>query len=186
LARGLDRVLEDATLPIPDSLRALIAELWAEREMLCQRLEKLDAELDRIARQDALSKRLMSVPGVGPIIATALLAKQIEPARFANARQFAAYFGIVPDQRSSGKQVRTAGMSKRGDSHIRSLMINGAHSALMRAKAGSADPHHARICRWLERLGKRGAAVRLANRNLRILYALMKDGGTYREHAPMP
>ena len=186
LARGLDRVLEDVTQPIPDCLRELRAELLAEHDMLCQRMEKLDAERSRIAKQEPLSRRLMTVPDVGPIIATALLCKEIDPTQFPNARMFAAYFGVVPDQRSGGNRVCTTGMSKRGDGYIRSLLINGAHSALQRVDAKSDGPHPARLHRWEERLGKRSAAVRLANRNLRIMYALMKNGGSYHDQAATP
>ncbi len=185
LAQGLARVLEDATQPIPDRLRELIDELWAEREMLCQRLEKLDAELLSIAKQDPLARRLMTVPGVGPITATALLCKEIDPALFLSARLFAAYFGVVPDQHSSGNRMRLKGMSKRGDGYIRSLLINGAHAVLQRVDPVSEDPHHARLRGWKKRLGSKGAAVRVANRNLRIMYALMKNGGGYRDGTTM-
>lgn len=185
LAQGLARVLEDATQPIPDRLRELIAELWAERDMLCQRLDKLDAELLGVAKQDPLAKRLMTVPGVGPITASALLCKEIDPAQFLSARLFAAYFGLVPDQHSSGNRVRLKGMSKRGDGYIRSLLINGAHAVLQRIDLASEDPRQARLRSWKSRLGSKGAAVRLANRNLRIMYALMKTGDGYHEGARM-
>lgn len=179
LSRGIDRVLEDATQPIPDVLRALLAELWAEHAMLSQRLEALDEQLQRVMRQDPIARRIATIPGVGPISSTAVVCKELDPLNFANSRFFAALFGIVPDQHSSGNRIRTTGMSKRGDGYIRSLLINGAHSVLQRVTAVSQGPDHARLRAWKERLGAKEAAIRLANRNLRIIYVLMKNGGTY-------
>lgn len=175
-------VLEDATLPIPTRLRELVSELWAEWETLTQRIDALDGELQSVARSDELTTRLMTVPGVGPMTATALVCKELDPAHFADARQFAAYFGLVPDQDSSGSKIRLKGMSKRGDGYIRSLLISGAQSVLRRVPVDSDERRHRRLRQWKERVGTKGAAVRLANRNLRIVYALMKNGGTY-QHA---
>jgi transposase len=121
----------------------------------------------------------MTVRGIGPITATALLAKQVEPERFANARQFAAYFGIVPDQHSSGQKVRLGKMTKRGDAYVRSLMVVGSHAVLKQLRPDSEHPDDRRLQRWLQRLGRKGAAVRLANRNLRIAWVLLCSEQTY-------
>jgi len=111
ISQTLPRVLEDATQPLPDLLRELIDELLGER------INELTTRLEYAANADQTAWRLMTVRGIGPIIATALLAKETVPERFANARQFAAYFGLVPEQNSSGQKVRLGGMSKRGDSY---------------------------------------------------------------------
>lgn len=177
----LDRALCDASLPIPDRLRDAIAELWAEHQGLGIKVAELDRELAQVAKRNPVTERLMTIPGVGPTTATALVCKDINPQRFANARQFAAYFGLVPDQHSSGNKVRLKGMSKRGDSYIRSCLINGAHAVVRRVKPDSDDPRRRHIQRWIQRLGSKGAAVRLANHNLRVIYALMKTGGVYRD-----
>jgi transposase len=121
----------------------------------------------------------MTVRGIGPITATALLAKQTEPERFANAWTFAAYFGTVPEQDSSGQKVRLGKMSKRGDTYLRSLMIEGAHAVLQRVAADSQQPDGRRLLRWMYRHGRKGAAIRLANRNLRILWVLLQNEQTY-------
>lgn len=182
----LRQVLEDASLPIPFRLRDLIADLWAEWECLGERMAALDAELQSVATTDPLTRRLMTVPGVGPMTATALVCKDLNPERFANARQFAAYFGVVPDQASSGNRIRLRGMSKRGDGYVRSLLINGAHAVLRQVNPACEERKHPhRLRRWKEKLGSKAAAVRLANRNLRIMYALLKNGGSYREDAAM-
>ena len=111
---------------------------------------------------------------------TAMLAKQTEPERFANARQFAAYFGTVPDQHSSGATVRLGKMSKRGDGYIRSLMIQGAHAVLKQLRTDSQAPDDRRLLRWRQHHGAKGAAVRLANRNLRIIWVLLQSEQVYR------
>ncbi len=174
------RVLEDATQPLPDLLRELIAELLGEWGQLGERVNVLTGRLETAANEDETAKRLMTVRGVGPIIATALLAKQTEPERFANARLFAAYFGLVPSQHSSGEKNRLGGMSKNGDAYLRSLTIQGAHAVLRQIRPDSEQPDDRRLWRWISRLGRKQAAVRLANRNLRILWVLLQNDQTYR------
>lgn len=174
------RVIEDATWPVPDALRELVADLMAEWDHLGLRIDILTAQLTEIARRDEVARRLMTARGVGPIIATALIAKQPRPERFASARQFAAYFGLVPNQHSSGQRIRLGRMSKRGDGYLRSLAIQGAQAVLQQVRADSTAADDQRLLRWLQRHGKKGAAVRLANRNLRIAWALLKGDGVYR------
>ncbi|MCL2021317.1 MAG: transposase, partial [Betaproteobacteria bacterium] len=114
-----------------------------------------------------------------PIIATAVIAKQTEPERFANARQFAAYFGTVPDQHSSGSKMRLGRMSKRGDAYLRSMMIEGAHAVLKHVSPDSQESDDRRLLRWIHRHGRKGAAIRLANRNLRIVWVLLQNDQNY-------
>src|SRR5437868_2102913 len=180
ISQTLPRVLEDATQPLPDLLRELIDELLGEWRQLGERINVLTGRLESAANEDKTAKRLMTVRGIGPIIATALLAKETEPERFANARQFAAYFGLVPDQDSSGSKVRLGRMCKRGDSYVRSLMVQGAHAVLRQLRPDSEQPDDRRLQRWLSRLGRKEAAVRLANRNLRIVWVLLQNDQTYR------
>ena len=177
--RRIPEILEDASQPIPDPLRELIDELLAEWRQLGERISVLSGRLEAQARADQTAQRLMSVRGVGPIIATALLAKQTQPERFANARQFAAYFGLVPEQHSSGEKVRLGRMGKQGDGYIRSLAIQGAQAVLQQLRPDSEQPDDRRLLRWQQRLGRKGAAVRLANRNLRILWVLLQNEQTY-------
>ncbi len=179
ISQGIPRVLEDATQPLPDILRELIDELLAEWRHLGERIQVLNGRLEAAANADETAKRLMTVRGVGPIIATALLAKQTHPERFANARFFAAYFGLVPNQHSSGDKIRLGKMTKRGDGYLRSLMIQGAHSVLKQLRPDSPHTDDRRLLAWLNRLGRKDAAVRLANRNLRILWVLLQNEQTY-------
>lgn len=180
ISQKVPRVLEDATQPLPDMLRELLDEMLGEWRHLGERINVLTGRLETAANDDKTAKRLMSIRGVGPIIATAMIAKQTEPERFANARQFAAYFGMVPDQHSSGEKVRLGKMTKRGDGYLRSLMIQGSHAVLMQLRPDSQQPDDQRLLRWLNRLGRKEAAVRLANRNLRIIWALLQNEQTYR------
>lgn len=147
---------------------------------LTERIAQLDRELAQAAQHEPQARRLMSVPGIGPIIASALLCKQIDPDRFASSRQFAAYFGLVPDQHSTGGKVRLGRMSKRGDRYLRSQLLQGAHAVLQQVPAHPDAPGMARLQRWLQRHGRKGAAVRLANRNLRIVWNLLRHDTVYR------
>lgn len=179
------RVIEDATQPVPDALRELVADLLAEWNHLGLRIEALTARLSEIARQHDVARRLMTVRGFGPLIATALVAKESRPERFANARQFAAYVGLVPDQHSSGSRIRLGRMSKRGDGYLRSQAIQGAHAVLQQVRPDSPAADDQRLLRWLQRHGRKGAAVRLANRNLRIAWTLLQSDGVYRRERGM-
>ncbi|WP_248917783.1 IS110 family transposase [Pseudomonas entomophila] len=179
VSHGVPRILEDTTQPLPDLLRELLDELLAEWRYLSERIAILTGRLETAAQADKVACRLMTIRGVGPIITTAMLAKQPEPSRFPNARQFAAYFGLVPDQHSSGKKVRLGKMSKRGDGYLRSMMIQGAHAVLSHLKPDSDQPDDRRLLRWLTRLGRKEAAIRLANRNLRIIWVLLQGEQVY-------
>lgn len=180
IRQRLPRLLEDATVALPPLLRELVAELLGEWEQLGERVGRLTGRLEMAAREDETAKRLMTIRGVGPIIATALLAKQTEPKRFKDARTFAAYFGLVPKQSSSGEKVRLGGMSKHGDAYIRSLAVQGAHAVLKQLRPDSSQPDDRRLQRWMSRVGRKETAVRLANRNLRIIWALLQNNEVYR------
>lgn len=180
IRQRIPRVLEDATVPLPDLLRELLDELMTEWLFLSESVSRLTVRLEKAAKEDETARRLMTIRGVGPIIATALLAKQTQPERFANARMFAAYFGVVPSQNSSGERVRLGRMSKQGDAYVRSLAIQGAHAVLKQLRPDSQQPDDRRLQRWVSRLGTREAAVRVANRNLRIIWALLQNNQSYR------
>ncbi|MDZ7791887.1 MAG: IS110 family transposase [Xanthomonadales bacterium] len=175
LRAKVDRVLEDATVPIPDLLRELIAELWAEWQTLSARIDAVTDRIKQTVTSNATARRLMTIRGFGPILSSALLCKETATDRFANGRRFAAYFGVVPKQNSSGEKVRLGKMTRAGDAYIRSLAIQGAQSVLQRVPADAEGRDNRRLLRWKQRHGTKGAAVRLANRNLRIAWALLRD-----------
>lgn len=174
LVRTVDRTLEDATLPIPDRLRELIAELMGEWHGHRERLARIDAELATLSRADPVARHLREIRGVGSIVSTAMACKGLDPERFANGRQFAAYFGITPSQHSSGQKVRLGRMSRRGDAYLRSALLEGAHAVINPIRSDARDLYSRRIQRWVQRCGRKGAAVRLANHNLRVIWRLLK------------
>lgn len=180
ISQRIPRVLEDPSVPLPEMLRELIDELLGEWRHMGERINVLTGRLEANANADEVAKRLMTVRGVGPIIATALLAKNTQPERFANARMFAAYFGLVPNQDSSGEKIRLGKMAKRGDGYLRRLMVQGAHAVLKQVRPDSEQPDDRRLLHWMSRLGRKEAAIRLANRNLRILWKLLQNDETYR------
>ncbi len=178
LVRTVDRTLEDASLPLPDRLRELVAELMGEWRGHRERLAKLDAELASLSRTDPVARHLRETRGIGPIGSTALACKGLDPGRFANSRQFAASFGITPAQHSSGAKLRLGKMSRRGDTYLRSTLIEGAHAVIRTIRSDAADPYSRRIQRWVKRCGRKGAAIRLANHNLRVVWFLLKHPDT--------
>jgi len=131
-----------------------------------------------IRRQHADSQRLEKIPGIGPLTASALVASIGDAATFKNGRQLAAWLGLVPRQDSSGGRERLLGISKRGDVYLRTLLIHGARSVLLNLKRRTGQGED-----WLTRLVERRnpniAAVALANKNARIVWALLAHGRHY-------
>lgn len=183
LAERVSGALALASVPLPDRLRALIALLWDDFQAQVRHLEAIDAELVLLARQDPLARRLTSIPGVGPITATALACKGLDANAFPNARRFAAYFGGVPRQLSTGGRTILGCMSRNGDRYIRSLAINGAQAVLRFVRDQDHSAEARRIRRWRDKHGSKGAAVRIANRNFRIVWRVMRDGVGYQKAA---
>lgn len=175
LRRGLESVLADPSVPIPARLLDLLQLLRAEWEHLAEQLNTMDAELIRLARADPVARRVDTIRGIGPIGASALACKGLDPTRYANGRQFSASFGIVPDQHSSSDRYRLGRMSRRGDRYVRSLLICGAHAVIRALPRRTQDDSQEtrRLRRWVARCGAKGAAIRLANHNLREVYALL-------------
>jgi transposase len=143
------------------------------------RVGELDREIVLIARSDPVAKRLQQLRGVGPIIATALVAAVGNGEQFANGRQMSAAFGLTPRQHSSGGKERLLGISKRGDTYVRSLLIHGARAVIRTAK--DKDD---RLSQWITRLAARRhlnvVTVALANKTARMAWAMLKNSTDYR------
>lgn len=176
-----DKVLR-GECPVPDALIRMVEECVIEWSSLEERVDKITARLTALAREDETAKRLCTIPGVGPVIATAVVAKGLDPHRFKNARQCAAYLGAVPEQHGTGGRVSMGKMSRRGDAYLRSLFLQGAHSVLQRVRPEAADPLSCRLRHWRDRLGKKGAAVRLTNHMIRVVWAMLLRGSDYHAH----
>jgi transposase len=144
------------------------------------KIATLEAQILAWHKSNRVSQRLATIPGIGPIIATAIAATVPDPGVFRSGREFAAWLGLVPRQNSTGGKARLGGISKHGDSYLRRLLVNGAHAVLLRSKAGKTDS-------WLVSLRARKhrlvAAVAVANKTARIAWAVMSKGEIYRTAA---
>jgi transposase len=138
----------------------------------------MDEEIQQVARQSEAAKRLQSIPGIGPITATARVAGLGDAKQFKRGRDVAAFLGLTPRQHRSGGKERLSGISQRGDAYLRTLLIHGARSVL-RTAANKNDPRS----RWRVSVSQRRhrniAAVALANKNARIAWAVLTRGGHY-------
>ena len=157
------------------ALRALVAEL----EALDARVAEVEAAILAWHKQNELSRRLATVPGIGPITASAIVASVTDPTQFRSARHFAAWLGLVPKQNSSGGKQRQGGISKMGNRTLRQLLVLGA-TTMIRYARHMATPANAWLRGILERRPARLAAVAQANKTARIVWVLLVRGGVYK------
>lgn len=181
--RALPELLEDADNALPDLAREVFAELYERLVDLEQRVASYDRRIDTLAKESPWAQRLMEVPGIGAVTASALLATVGEARDFDNARQFAAWLGLTPRQHSSAGKTRLGRITKRGDRYLRTLLVHGARSILTRARTRTDG-----TSRWAhavrERRGFNKATVALAAKNARIVWAILAHDAHYRETTP--
>jgi len=181
-AKRLAEVVSDeADHRLPDIARSALFVLVEQLRDVMEKIDTLKRELLAWHKQSEVSRRLAKIPGIGPVVATALAATVPDASVFTSARQFAAWLGLVPRQHSTGGKPRLGGISKRGDGYLRRLLVTGATAALFRSKDTRNRP-------WVKELLRRRptkvVAVALANKMARTAWALMNSGGVYR--APKP
>lgn len=181
LADLVQLVTGPATPDIPDLARGAMAMLVEQLQELKVRIKALEAEILRWHKANVVSRRLESIPGVGPIIASAIAASVADPKQFRNGRQFAAWLGIVPRQSSSGGKERLGRITKWGDSYIRKLLVVSS-CALIRYARGKA-PEANWLAGVLTRRPAKVAAVAMANKTARIIWAVMRDERLFRKEA---
>jgi transposase len=173
-------VNDDKDRRVPDIARQVLRILADQIEALSRLIAATEAQIMAWHKNNPTSQRLATIPSIGPIIATAIVATVADPGEFRSGREFAAWLGLVPRQNSTGGKARLGGISKRGDSYLRRILINGAHAVLLRSKAAKRDP-------WLISLRARKhrlvVAVALANKTARIAWAIMSKQETYRHAA---
>lgn len=184
LFEQLPEILEDGDNGLPGLMRQTLARLRDHLRMLEQEVAAFDRQIQLWHRTDPTSQRLAAVPGIGPLTASALAATFGNAQTFRNGRQFAAALGVVPRQHSTGGKPTLLGISKRGDVYLRTLLIHGARAVIANlATKATPDP-------WLQRLCARRnaniAAVGLANKNARIVWALLARGDTYHPGYRLP
>jgi transposase len=182
LRQQLPRILEDAENRLPHLARQLLGELLGQVRELDQKVRRYEHQIEGLARNDAGAERLMAVPGVGPLTASALVATVGNAQVFANGRQFAAWLGLTPRQYSSGGKSRLGSITKRGDVYLRTLLIHGARTALQYA-ARRSDPESLWAVRLMQRRPKNVAAVAVAAKHARIIWALLARNTQYRVKA---
>jgi transposase len=158
--------------------------VWRAQNNLAETDAKIavyDKELEEAAQSDDRCKRIMTIPGIGPITAGALVAQIGDARDFKSARQLAAYIGLTPKQHSTGGKVRLMGISKAGNKDIRTLLIHGGRAVMM--NPGKKKDSRSRWAVGLkERVGMNKAAVAMAHKNIRTVYALLRKGDTFKDN----
>lgn len=177
----LAELLEDEAA-VPAVARPVLAAMLEMLAELDRRIAMLDREIARRAREDETARRLMTIPGIGPITATALAALAPPPECFAKGRDFAAWLGLVPRQHSSGGKQRLGAISRMGERSLRRLLIIGASAVVLHASKRGA-PAGSWLAQMLARKPRMLVTVALANKTARIVWALLKRNEVYRAPA---
>lgn len=166
---------------LPGAVRAALLPLIVELEALQQQIGDLEKTIHAHHRSNDASRRLETIPGIGVIGATAIVATITDPAAFKSGRDLAAWIGLVPRQNSSGGKERLGGISKQGDRYLRRLLVVGASAVLRHARAH--PDKHPWLIQLLARRPAKVAIVALANKMARIAWAVLTKGETYRAPA---
>jgi len=181
LRLAMPDILENADANLTPRMRNLVGLLWSEWKELEQQIATINGEVEQIASSDAACVRLRQIPGIGPLIATAIVAAIGNGSAFRKGREFASWLGLVPRQHSTGGKARLLGISKRGNSYLRKILIHGARSAVVRMKRERAP-----LGAWLDALQTRAplnvVVTATANKLARIAWAVLSTGNDYRAH----
>lgn len=180
IVKRVPALLEQAAEELPGELAALLPRLLEHLKHLDRQVQEIENDIKRWHRQNELSRRLEQVPGIGALTASALVATVADARQFKNGRQMGAWLGIVPAQHGSGGKAHLLGISKRGDPYLRTLLVHGARAVIGQASKPSAKHQDPWLQRLMARRGKNVAAVALANRNARILWAMLAHDRSYR------
>lgn len=177
IAKRVPEILEDGENDLPGSFRLLIKRLADHLKELDRQVGELEAQIQLWHKDNGASKKLEKIPGIGPMTASAMVASIGDARNFKNGRQLAAWLGMVPRQHSTGGKSTLLGISKRGDTYLRTLLIHGARAVIRVAeRKPNPDP-------WLKNLlarrHKNVAAVALANKNVRTIWALLAHERDY-------
>lgn len=185
LELGVDGMLAGDDAPLSPRVRHLVGELRAEWKELDAKINALNGEFVELARDDPAARRLTSIPGVGVLNATALIAAVGDASSFAKARDLGAWLGLVPRQHTTGGKARLLGISKRGNTYLRTLLIHGARAALP-----SLSQSDTPLGRWLKAMIERGVhrnavVVALANKLARIAWATLRKETSFERSYPV-
>lgn len=177
--RLVPEILADTTNELTALAREAISELYDLFRDLDRRIASFDKKIDRIFFESEPCRRIATIKGVGPKTATAIIAAIGDGSEFKNGRHLAAWIGLVPRQFSSGDRKVLMGISKRGSQHLRSLLVHGAR-AVVRTAPSKIDPNNTWVNQLRERRGFNRATVAVANKNARIIWAVLQTGEPYR------
>jgi transposase len=179
LEEGLPEILADATVRISESFRVLLTQLKLELDALAKRIGEMDRVMEETVRENEDCQRLTTIPGIGPVTATALVAAVGNATAFRRGRDLAAWVGMVPREYSTGGKQKLLGISKRGNSYLRRLFVQCARSVMQHRNKQPAG-----MSNWLAQLVRRThqnvAIVALANKLLRTAWAVLRKNETYR------
>jgi transposase len=178
LEQHLAVILDGEDLRLSPRVHSLVEDMRAEWGALDRRIEAFDDEFAAQAKTDDAARRLATIPGIGVLNATALAAAVGNAVSFARGRDLAAWLGLVPRQMTTGGKPRLMGISKRGNKYLRKLLVHGARAALPSLSA-STTPLGTWLRNLLQRAHKNTVIVALANKLARIVWAVLRHGGTY-------
>lgn len=177
--KRLPEILENANNELSDFGRQLFSDLLTQFYSVDGKVDEYDDQIRKICKQSKTCQRLNQIKGIGDLTATAVVAAIGDAKVFKNGREMAAFIGLVPKQHSSGGKQRLLGISKRGDRYLRYLLVHGARAVITRAK--NLPPLRAVwINALVERRGRNRAIVALANKNARVMWALMASDEAYK------
>ncbi len=179
LREALPEVLENVDENLSPRMRNLVAMLWSEWKDLELQIMQMNDEVERIASSDEACRRLRQIPGIGPLVATAIVASIGNGSAFRKGREFAAWLGLLPNQHSTGGKVRLYGISKRGNCYLRKILIHGARAVVLRSKRDRIA-----MGAWMTSLETRAPRnvliVATAHKLARIAWAVLSSGQDYR------
>jgi transposase len=179
LEQALPRILEDAELNLSGAFRVLLAQLQLELGQLAGRIEQMDTVIQQTARENEACQRLTTIPGVGPVTATALIGAIGNGSAFRKGRDLSTWMGIVPGEYTTGGKQKLLGISKRGNKYLRRLFVQGARSVLQQR-----DKQAPGLSQWLAQLlackHQNVVVVALANKLVRIAWAVLCKNERYR------
>src|SRR5205814_9063399 len=178
LRRQMPEILQNVDAKLSPGMRRLLDFLWQEWIGLQAQIESLNTDLEQIASSDPSCVRLQQIPGVGPLVSTAVVSAIGNGAAFKRGREFAAWLGLVPRQWSTGGKTKLLGISKRGNPYLRKMFIHGARAAVLRVKRQGSC-----LGQWMSGLETRAARnvviVATANKLARISWAVLSSGEDY-------
>lgn len=177
--KSMMEILEINQAKITSKANQIFVRLYEQFKQDSNQVDIYDKEIEQLAKQDAICREIMKIEGMGPLSATAAVATIGDAKVFKNGREVSAWLGLVPKQHSSGNTIRLSGISKRGDRYVRSLLIHGGRSVVKNCE-NKKDRRSVWVANKKYHCGYNKAAVAVANKNARIIWAILATGECYR------